>query len=309
MLIFVIALGLVCLIMLVVGLRRKPPATDRLEATMREAGFMVPGSELDTSLQSTALYRGTTHGLARLHGWLASATPPRLLAAAQATMERAGYTGPHAPAVYIMVKAMLVVAAVVAVAGVLILFHGPLLYKLMLLLAVLIVTVIGPAALLSGKIQRRQDDIRIALPDVIDLLAVSAEAGMGLDAALTVVIRRKPGPLSDEIDRMLTEVRLGEDRTKVWTRMVERVGVPELKAFVGALQDAQEMGVSVSDTLRAQSDALRVKRSLTVRRLAAVLPIKMLLPLIFFIMPALFVVLLAPGLIAAFRAFDKLPTQ
>jgi tight adherence protein C len=172
---------------------------------------------------------------------------------------------------------------------------------MMRMLVPLLLLVMGsmmPDYLLGSRIKTRQLAIRKALPDTLDLLVVSAEAGMGLDGALAEVVMRKEGPLVDEFERALLEIRLGKRRREAWQDMADRAQVEELTALVAALYQAEELGVSVAKALRAHSDALRSKRSMKIREQAAVLGTKMLFPLIFCIFPALFVIIMGPGVLS-----------
>jgi len=162
----------------------------------------------------------------------------------------------------------------------------------------LLAGVLGPQYMLTKNIEARHALIRKAMPDIIDLLVVSVEAGAGLDGALTEVVHRKDGPLPDEFARLLGEIRVGKTRQRAWEDMATRVGEAGLSSLVAALAQAEELGVSIAKALRTQSDSLRTRRSLQIREVAAALPVKMLFPLIFFIFPALFVVLLGPGLMS-----------
>ncbi|NLO04286.1 MAG: type II secretion system F family protein [candidate division WS1 bacterium] len=157
---------------------------------------------------------------------------------------------------------------------------------------------LAPHYMLQKSIEGRHAMVRKALPDVIDLLVVSVEAGAGLDGALAEVVQRKDGPLVDEFKRLLGEVRVGKTRKRAWQDMADRVGEDNLNALVGSLAQAEQLGVSIAKALRTQSDSLRTRRSLQIKEVAAALPVKMLFPLIFFIFPALFVILLGPGLMS-----------
>jgi tight adherence protein C len=157
---------------------------------------------------------------------------------------------------------------------------------------------LGPQYMLTKNIEARHAQIRKALPDIIDLLVVSVEAGAGLDGALAEVCQRKDGPLPDEFARLLGEIRVGKTRQQAWEDMAARVDEDNLSALVAALAQAEELGVSIAKALRTQSDSLRTRRSLQIREIAAALPVKLLFPLIFFIFPALFVILLGPGLLS-----------
>ncbi|MEI6503652.1 MAG: type II secretion system F family protein [Armatimonadota bacterium] len=170
-------------------------------------------------------------------------------------------------------------------------------------LMVLFICAMIPDYMLGGKVTTRQTAIRKLLPDTLDLLVVSAEAGMGLDGALAEVVQRKEGPLVDEFERALVEIRLGRRRREAWQDMADRAQVEELSALVAALYQAEELGVSIAKALRAHSDALRSKRSMKIREQAAVLGTKMLFPLIFCIFPALFVIVIGPGAMHMTTAF------
>lgn len=163
-----------------------------------------------------------------------------------------------------------------------------------------------PDYLLGSRIKTRQTAIRKALPDTLDLLVVSAEAGMGLDGALAEVVMRKDGPLVDEFERALLEIRLGKRRREAWQDLADRAQVEELTALVAALYQAEELGVSIAKALRAHSDALRSKRSMKIREQAAVLGTKLLFPLIFCIFPALFVIIMGPGVLSMKDVFSAM---
>lgn len=169
-----------------------------------------------------------------------------------------------------------------------------------------VVGVLAPHYLLQKAIQSRHAQIRKSLPDIIDLLVVSVEAGAGLDGALAEVVARKEGPLVDEFRRLLGEVRVGKARKRAWQDMADRVGEENLNALVASLTQAEQLGVSIAKALRTQSDSLRTRRSLQIREVAAALPVKMLFPLIFFIFPALFVILLGPGLLSMTQVLGAL---
>ncbi|MGH2756194.1 MAG: type II secretion system F family protein [Actinomycetota bacterium] len=160
----------------------------------------------------------------------------------------------------------------------------------------------GPDGLLSGQARRRQDAIQKALPDTLDLLTISVEAGLGFDAALAHVIQHVHGPLSQEIGRMLQEVQLGMSRVDALRRLSERTDIDELRGFILAVIQADIFGVGVAKVLRAQAKELRTKRRQRAERKAMQTPVKILFPLIFCVLPALFVVIIGPG---AIRIMDN----
>jgi tight adherence protein C len=160
-----------------------------------------------------------------------------------------------------------------------------------------------PGATLSQAVMARQERIRRMLPDTIDLLTISVEAGLSFDAALLHVRRTVKGPLSEEIGRMLHEVQLGVRRPDAMRSLAARTSVDELKGFVLAMVQADTFGVSIAAVLRAQSRELRIKRRQRAEERAMKIPVKLLFPMIFCIMPALFVVIVGPG---ALQIYDSL---
>jgi tight adherence protein C len=155
----------------------------------------------------------------------------------------------------------------------------------------------APDAIIARKATERQDEIRRTLPDTMDLLTISVEAGLGFDAALVQVMNNVPGALTQEIGRLLHEMRLGKSRADAFRALGERTEVAELNSFVLAMVQADSFGVSISSTLRAQAKELRAKRRQRAEEKAMRIPVKILFPMIFCVLPSLFVVVLGPGAI------------
>ncbi|MEN6304781.1 MAG: type II secretion system F family protein [Armatimonadia bacterium] len=283
---------------------REDVVVQRLDAAMRAGGLIMSGSSIDDSLSRSPYPRLIAPQLGRLRDAAAGIVPPQAMARIRARLERAGRTGPWASVCFILVKLGLLLLGIGAVLLTMHFYSGSRLIGALISTSLMLGALYAPEAGLNMLIRRRHAEIRRSLPDVIDLLAVSAEAGAGLDGSLGIVARRKPGALSDEFNRLLLEVRLGKGRDEAWADLAERVDLPELRAFVSALEQAEEMGVSIANTLRVQSDAIRIKHSLLIRQQAATLALRMLFPLVFCILPALFVVVLGPGLISIHRAMS-----
>jgi tight adherence protein C len=170
----------------------------------------------------------------------------------------------------------------------------------------ILMTLVGyaiPGAWLGQMAGNRQEHIRRALPDTMDLLTISVEAGLGFDAALAQVTRNVPGPLSEEISRLLQEMQLGVSRVDAFRHLADRTNVEELRGFVLAMIQADIFGVSIAGVLRAQAKDLRIKRRQRAEKKAMTSPLKLLFPLIFCVLPALFVVVLGPGAIRILHNF------
>jgi tight adherence protein C len=162
-----------------------------------------------------------------------------------------------------------------------------------------------PNVVLTNAVQRRQANIRNALPDSIDLLTICVEAGLGFDAALAHVSKNTTGPLAEELYRTLQEVQLGRSRKEAMRNLAARSNVPELSAFVLAMVQADIFGVSVASVLRIQSGEMRVKRRQLAEERAMKVPIKVLFPVLFCIFPALFVVILGPAVMRIAAVFAR----
>jgi len=158
-----------------------------------------------------------------------------------------------------------------------------------------------PDVLLYNTGLKRQALVRAALPDAMDMLTVCVEAGLGFDAALAQVARNTSGPLAAELARALQEMQMGKSRTEALRSMAGRTTAPELRAFISALVQAGELGISVASVLREQAKEMRVRRRQWAEEKAQKVPVKILFPLIFCILPALFIVVIGPAAITIIR--------
>jgi len=168
---------------------------------------------------------------------------------------------------------------------------------------VLLILAIGPDVVVRRWVDERQKLMQRALPDTLDLLCISVEAGLGFDQALDRTILRQPGPLADEFARMLGEVRAGIDRIDALRALDERTQVPELSSFVLAIIQADAFGISIGRVLRAQADEMRIKRRQLAQERAQKAPVKMLFPMVLCIFPMIFVIVVGPGVINVYEGF------
>jgi tight adherence protein C len=162
-----------------------------------------------------------------------------------------------------------------------------------------------PEARLDSAVEDRQREIQRSLPDILDLLVISVEAGLGFEQALDRTVASVPGALSLEFARMLGETRAGAARADAMRAMEERVNVPEVRSFVLAIIQADTFGVSIGRVLRGQAEEMRIKRRQLAQERAQKAPVKMLIPMVFCIFPSLFVVVIGPAIISIRKAFSK----
>lgn len=162
-----------------------------------------------------------------------------------------------------------------------------------------------PDLVLRHIADERTNQIRRALPDSIDLLTVSVESGLAFDAALAQVAQNTQGPLAQEFTRVLHEVQIGSSRSSALQALAGRTDVAELRIFLNSMIQAEKLGLPMAEVLRVQASEIRVKRSQMIEEKAMKLPVKLVFPVMFCIMPALFIVILGPAMISIIDAFSN----
>lgn len=162
---------------------------------------------------------------------------------------------------------------------------------------------LGPDLAVYNVGVKRQDALRTSLPDVLDTLTICVEAGQGFDGALAQVARNGRGPMAGEAARVLQEMRIGKSRSEALRALANRTSVPELRGFASAVVHASDLGVPVGQVLREQAREMRTRRRQRAEEQAQKVPIKILFPTLFCLFPALFVVILGPGVINIAHAF------
>ncbi|MCA9771358.1 MAG: type II secretion system F family protein [Myxococcales bacterium] len=216
----------------------------------------------------------------------------RYEASVKADLQAAGSPGNLTPGEYLAVKELLAIAALVGGA---VLFRDLGRVNILLLPSVMIGAYFLPNFFLSTRTRNRQKHIVRTLPNICDLLTVSTEAGLDFSAALRRVVEKgQPGPLRDEFRQVFQEMKIGKTRREALNAMAQRIGLFEVSAFISSLVQADILGTGVSEILRVNAEVMRNRRFQRAERLANEAPVKILFPLIFCIMPCVFIMIFFP---------------
>ena len=294
-----VAAGAILLIF--VGLTGKT-AVDPVQARLTQLGAMQAKNLEELELQQPFLERTLRPLAAALSGRVSRMASSSFQEKAEKRLALAGNPGNLRVADWLAVKAIgAVVGAIIFV--ILFVIVGvmglpiPLNFGFGIVGALLGYTI--PEFWLGGRVKKRQHAILLQIPDALDLLTISVRAGLGFDAALGKVVEKLVGPLTEEFRRALAEVRVGKARREALRDIVPRTEVAPLTNFIGAIIQAEQLGVSISKVLQVQSEQLRIERRQRAEEQAAKAPIKMLFPLVGCIFPSLFIVILAPAALTA----------
>lgn len=160
-----------------------------------------------------------------------------------------------------------------------------------------------PQLWLQSKIDRRQEDVVKSLPDALDLMSICVNAGLGFDQAMAKVYEKWDNELALAFGRVIQEIQLGKTRRQALRSMDESLGVADVTSFIGAIIQADQLGVSISRVLNIQADQMRVKRRQRAQEKAQQAPVKIMIPMVILIFPSLFIVLLGPAAVQLFRTF------
>jgi tight adherence protein C len=235
-------------------------------------------------------------------GSLVTSTPAPVGSKAQLPMVRAGYRSDSAMMAMQGIKILMPVGFVV-----LVFTTG--MYRLNVVFVPLLAAVVGyllPELWLMWRVQARQHRLRLGLPDALDMLVICVEAGLGLDQALMRValeLRITHPQLSEELQLVNMEMRVGKTRLEAMRELARRTGVEDIKALVAMLIQTERFGTSIAQSLRVHSDDLRMKRRQRAEEMSAKTTVKMVPPLVLFIFPALMAVILGPAVIMLMRQF------
>jgi tight adherence protein C len=290
------AVAAIAVVLIVLGLAGAG-GEDPLRARLNQLGAMTAKDLQELELQMPFFDRTIRPIAARLSGAVARITSTSFSERTEKRLAMAGNPGDMRVSDWLGIKAI----AAGITAGAFFLLVGILGHNLvmgiLLTLVGLGIGYIGPEFWLGRRVRGRQAKILIGIPDALDLLTISVRAGLGFDAALGKVVEKMKGPLVDEFRRALAEVRVGKTRRDALRDIVPRTEVQPLTNFIGAIIQAEQLGVSISKVLQVQSEQLRIERRQRAEEQAAKAPIKMLFPLVGCIFPSLFVVILGPAII------------
>ncbi len=243
--------------------------------------------------------RLVTPWLTRIGHWLARRAPAGVAERIEQRIRRAGLQHRWDAPRYIAAKSIL--TAALALLGAQVLAASPTLFGTANGLALPLLGWRVPDLLLIRRVERRQREIQLALPDALDQMTIAVEAGLAFDGALQRVATSDLGPLSSELARTLQDIQLGLSRNRAFEHLLERTDVSDLRQFVTSLRQTEESGIPVADVLRSQAELLRVHRSERAEEAARKLPVKLVFPIGLCILPSLFIIVLGPGLISIFE--------
>ena len=181
----------------------------------------------------------------------------------------------------------------------------PLVKGFLIFAAFIVAGMYVPFFVLRQMVEERREAIRQSMPDVLDLLCVSVQAGLGFDGAMGKVTAKMKGPLIEEFERLLQELRMGITRRNALNRLAKRCGIEEMKLFTAALIQAEKLGVGTAQVLEIQSENMREMRRQRAKEKAAKLPVNIIFPTTVFIFPALFIVVLGPAIVTIMKTFNK----
>jgi tight adherence protein C len=201
----------------------------------------------------------------------------------------------------VMVKPILALAG--ATLGILAFAADPSALKFALLLAITALCYFVPDILLRNHAEKRRAEIKLELPNALDQMLISVQAGLGFETAMARAGENGKGPLADELIRTLQDIQVGRSRKEAYLALAQRVDVPDLRSFVRAVVQADSYGIAIAQVLKAQAHVMRVKRRQRAEEHAMKMPVKMLFPLIFSILPALFIVVLGPTVLSIIDVF------
>jgi len=280
-------------LLLFLGIAAKP-APDAVQQRLSQL-VAQPKTLEDMELQAPFFER-TVRPLVKRLSNVRKSNQGGMVAKAQARLARAGYPGGLQGADWMGVKLLAGIGGAIGGFTLGLLMGGAAL-GMLLAVALLGFGYIFTEYWLSKRIKKRSQAMVLQLPDALDLLTISVEAGLGFDAALAKVVEKMEGPLVDEFRQALAEVRMGRHRREALRDVANRADAQPVSNFVGAIVQAEQLGVPIAKVLQIQSNQLRIERRQRAEEAAAKAPVKMLFPMVGCIFPTIFIVILGPAVV------------
>jgi tight adherence protein C len=284
------------ILLIFLGLASSGPV-DPVQARLTQLGSMQARNLEELELQAPFFERTIRPAAQRLSTVVQRITSPAQANRTERKLAMAGNPGGLRTSDFLGLKAVVAIITFAIVLLLLGILGGNLTNGLIFGVLLGLLGFFAPEFWLNRRIHARQRAILLAVPDTLDLLTISVRAGLGFDAALSKVVEKTVGPLADEFRRALAEIRVGKARRDALRDIVPRTQVPALTNFIGAIIQAEQLGVAISKVLQVQSEQLRIERRQRAEEMAAKAPIKMLFPLVGCIFPSLFIVILGPAII------------
>jgi tight adherence protein C len=283
---------------LVIVARRRPQGDEALEERLamfseRDTPITLEEIELSASFADRILYP-TIDAISRFIGQF---TPARTMEKIRTRLELAGNPGNLRAPNFIAIQLLAMVTLGGLIFAMTVIANLPTMRRVLFTGLVMLLGYFMPSLWLASRIRRRQAEIVRELPDMLDLLTICVEAGLGLDQGIQRVVEKQETELSRGLNRYLQEVQLGRTRAQALSGMAGRMDVADVTTFVAAIIQADQLGVAMSKILRIQSDQMRIRRRQRAEQKAHQAPIKMLFPLAFLIFPSIFIVLLGPAVL------------
>jgi tight adherence protein C len=288
------------ILLIALGLAGGNSAVDPVQARLTQLGTMQAKNLEELELQQPFIERTIRPLAAALSGRMSRIASSSFQEKAEKQLALAGNPGNLRVADWLGIKAVAAIIGAILfifLFGVVGVLGLPPVLRLLMGVVGLMFGYTIPEFWLGGRVRKRQHLILLQIPDCLDLLTISVRAGLGFDAALGKVVEKLDGPLVDEFRRALAEVRVGKARRDALRDIVPRTEVIPLTNFIGAIIQAEQLGVSISKVLQVQSEQLRIERRQRAEEMAAKAPIKMLFPLVGCIFPSLFIIILGPAII------------
>jgi tight adherence protein C len=293
MIVFVAAMAFMALMLIIVGIASPRPA-DEVEARLIEYGGR-PLTLEEIELAQPFSQRVLVPLVQASAQFMSRFTPQRTLEATRHKLDLAGNPNNWSSTEFLGIRGLAALLLAALTFFLMTLVDVDLPRRLLFTAAMAVLGFLLPVVWLGGRIRRRQDEIVKTLPDALDLLTISVEAGLPFDGAMQRVAEKWDNEISRGFQRLLTEMRVGKSRMDALRDMSDRMEVPDITSFVAALIQADQLGISIAKVLRIQSEQMRIKRRQRAEEKAQQAPIKMLIPMTFLIFPTILIVILGPA--------------